>query len=130
MMSNYRGVGCVGLLMFMGAVGCASQRQAGMMPLAPNAPVVQKADQKGDAGRSPELERFRRWLARENSWTQRQRLDHIQREWLPRLQALTPAERAQAAEAIADAIPSARLDLQRTRVIEHMLENEGAYAAR
>lgn len=102
-----------------GTVGaCAAQRQA--------APTTGAAAAQSDR----EVDRFRRWLARENGWTQKQRLDRIEREWMPRLQTLPAAERAEVAAAIEDAISSPRLDRERIRVMDRVLTSDTQMARR
>lgn len=74
--------------------------------------------------------RFRAWLARDCGWTQRQRLAHIERDWLGYLLMLSDQDRYEAAVAIQSAINSPTLDEDRERLIEQVLGASQPLASR
>lgn len=92
-------------------VGCATGTRGG------SATTVVVAGQASQ----PATHQFRTWLTRDCGWTQRQRLAHIERDWLSYLLMLSDQDRYDAAVAITSAINSPGLDDERDRLIEQVL---------
>lgn len=110
---DVRGV-VVGLVMAAGFAGCATR------PLAQPNRQIAYAEK---ARRDDTVQNFRRWLNRDVGWTQVQRLRRIERDWMSSLEQLPMSERREAASAIASSIRSRRLQSQRERVIQRLLED-------
>ncbi|MDX2021406.1 MAG: hypothetical protein SF187_14285 [Deltaproteobacteria bacterium] len=111
---DVRGV-VVGLAMAAGFAGCATR------PVArPSAQIAFAETAKQD----DTVRNFERWLNRDVGWTQGQRLRRIERDWMSSLSRLPMSQRRAAATAIESSIRSRRLQNQRERVIQRLLQDD------
>ena len=110
------------VLLSVGISACASQKQVAVT----SAHVAETGPRQDQAVL---VRNFQRWLSRDVGWTQKQRLRHIQKDWLSALVQLPEADRRAAIAAIEYNIRSRRLAGERDRVVRQLMANSNVELA-